>query len=241
MSWKSELGQGLGMLALLALLSFGHLVWGGEPLPVLLQRNLYVLAGGRFARQAPPAPPDPLISVLGAENERLNELLALRSRLPGTAYAAVVVRREPETWWRELEVEFAIAGPPPQGTAIVLTPQGLIGTLDDDALVVVQEAGQTFCRGTIRLLSSPETQLSVVVGEGEADFLLEGRGGAEFALRPVTSGAAKAIAPGDAVQTSGLGKLYSKGLQVAQVSRDARLAFFSSLASTPPEVLLWWR
>jgi cell shape-determining protein MreC len=229
------------MLALLALVSFGHLAWGGAPLPTLLQRNLYLLAGGRFFQKAPAAPPDPLIAMLGTENERLHELLALRSRLPGKANAAVVARREPETWWSELVVEFAVTGPAPTGTAIVLTPQGLIGTLESDALVVVREAGQTFCRGTVRLLSSQETQLSVVVGEGESAFLLEGRGGSELALRPLTSGAEKAISPGDPVQTSGLGKLYSKGLQVAQVARDPHLAMFTSLASTPPEVLLWWR
>ena len=187
--------------------------------------------------------PDPLLNVLGEENERLHELLALRSRLPGVAQAAKVVRREPDTWWTQLEVEFAAppADLPATGTAIVLTPQGLIGTLESDELLVIKEQGQTFCRGTVALLSSQETQLSVVVGEQQAPFLLEGKGGLDFALRPVVSGAEKAIATGDSVLTSGLGQLYSKGLQVGIVGKDSQRATFTACASTPDEVLLWWR
>lgn len=243
MSWRTEILSALALLGVLAIASFAHLAWGGQPLATLLHRNLYVLVGGRLA-VAPDsaAQPDPRVRLLGDENRRLHELLALRSRLPGVAHAAVVARREPDTWWSELEVEFAIpSAPPPPGTAMVLTPHGLVGTLDSDALVMVEEAGRSFYRGKVSLLSSPQTQLSVVVGEGESPFLLEARGGASFALRPVTSGAGKAVAPGDPVQTSGLGKLYSKGLQVAQVDKDTRWAVFSTLQATPSEVLLWWR
>jgi cell shape-determining protein MreC len=231
------------LLGVLSAVSFSHLAWDGRPLPALLQRNFYVLLGGRLADPLSSQQPDPLAEALGQENKRLHELLALRSRLPGVTQAATVVRREPETWWNVLEVEFALAvsGPPPQATAIVLTPQGLIGTLETRSLIVVTENGQSFCRGTVNLLSSPETQLSVVVGEQQAPFLLEGRGGADFALRPVTSVAEKSVVSGDPVQTSGLGQLYSKGLLVGVVSKDSRWAKFSTCAATPSEVLLWWR
>jgi hypothetical protein len=239
-SWRRELLGGLLFLGLLALLSFAHLAWGGRPLARLLQSELYALLGGRLSSGSLPSA-DPLVAVLARENARLNELLALRARLPGATQAALVTRREPETWWTSMEVEFAISGPPPKGTAVVLSAQGLLGTLESQAIVVSEEGGQAFCRGTVALLSSPKSQLSVVVGESQSPFLLEGRGGASFALRPVTSGAARAISSGEAVQTSGLGKLYSKGLQVAQVDRDTRWATFSALAGTPSEVLLWWR
>jgi cell shape-determining protein MreC len=241
--WRSELLTTLALLVLLGAISFAHLAWNGQPLLRLLHHNFYVLLGGRVAAVAPSDQPDPLLTVLGEENERLHQLLALRSRLPGVAQAAKVVRREPDTWWTQLEVEF-VANPadlPATGTAIVLTPQGLIGTLESDQLVVIKGQAQAFYRGTVALLSSPETQLSVVVGEEEAPFLLEGKGGLDFALRPVVSGAENAIAAGDSVLTSGLGQLYSKGLQVGTVGKDSQRATFSTCASTPDEVLLWWR
>lgn len=184
-----------------------------------------------------------MVTVLGEENERLHQLLALRGRLPGVVQAARVVRREPDTWWETMEIELALSaqGPPPPGTAVVLTAQGLIGRLEGKSLVLVEQGPDSYYRGTIHLLSSSETQLSVVVGEEESPFLLEGRGGADFGLRPVTSGAEKTVGPGDAVQTSGLGHLYSKGLQVAVVGGDPHWAVFSSCATTPAEVVLWWR
>ena len=243
MKWRNELISVFGILVVLAVLSFGHRAWGGVPLASVLQHQLFSLLGGSMAAQSSSRGPDPLVAVLGQENERLHQQLALRARLPGVVQFAQVVRREPETWWTSVEVELALStqGPPPSHTAVVLTPQGLIGTLEGKDLVMVEQGPQSYYRGTVHLLSSPETQLSVTVGQNEAPFLLEGRGGPEFAMRPVTSGAEKTVEPGDAVQTSGLGRLYSKGLQVAVVGGDLRWAGFSSCASTPAEVVLWWR
>lgn len=241
MRWKTGGLSLLVMLVTLGVLSFSHLVWGGRPLAEVWQQNLYVLLGGRSITVPTNASSDPVRQVLAEENRRLRETLALSSRLPGTVLAARVARREPQTWWSQLQVEFVIPGgktvPAP---AIVLTPQGVIGRLEHDSVATFEEGGQMLARGTVELLSSPQTQLSVVVGEKETPFLLEGRGGSELALRPVTSGAPTSIAVGEPIVTSGLGTLYSRGLQVAVV-KDASWATFTSCSSTPAEVLLWWR
>lgn len=242
MKQKREAATTLVLLLLLLVVSFGHLVWGGQPLPQLLQRNLFTLLGGRFTPPAVGTLSDPLVATLSQENQRLHQQLSLRARLPDTAQIALVVRREPETWWSAMEVEFGEAPPPGKETAVVLSAQGLIGSLDASTVILrKQVGGGSAARGTVVLLSSPETQLSVVVGPSEAPFLLQGRGGNQFSLKPVTSGADKTISPGDSVVTSGLGQLYSKGLQVATVSRDGKGAVFSSCAATPSEVVLWWR
>lgn len=238
---KQEAGATLGLLLLLTAVSFGHLAVGGQPFPTLLRNNLYVLLGGRHLAERESPQQDPLVAVLSQENQRLHEQLSLRARLPGEARVAQVVRREPETWWGSLEVEFAGSPPSPRGTAVVLTSQGLIGSLDGSAVTIVGEGDRSFCRGTVVLLSSPESQLSVVVGETQAPFLLQGRGGDLFTLKPVTSGAERAIAAGDSVLTSGLGQLYSQGLKVGLVTRDGKGATFSPCAFTPSEVVLWWR
>ncbi len=208
-----------------------------------LSHRFYLAVGGRLAPPRNPPATDPLRGVLRAENDRLHALLALGQRLPGEVRTAWVVRREPDRWWRDLEVEIPILGPPPpNGAALVLTSEGLIGTLESQRLVMARIGERTLARGTVTLLSAPGHQLSVVTGPGEQPFLLEGRGGANLALRPISGGAEKEIIPGDAVLTSGLGRLYrSRGLVIGEVDSDVHWARFSTMASTPSEVLLWWR
>ncbi len=234
------------VILLLASVSLGHLVSGGQPWPRRISQGFYLLVGGRWnssegvtnARAA-----DPLRVALEQENQRLSSLLALDGRLSGERRAAKVVRREPERWWSELEVEFPVQGSvPPSGAALVLTPEGLIGTVENDRIVLKESSGKVFARATVSLLSGAGHQLSVGVGPDEQPFLLEGRGGASLALRAVNGTAEKSVLPGDVVVTSGLGTVYrSRGLPIARVDGDVRWAKFSALSSTPSEVLVWWR
>jgi hypothetical protein len=238
MSYRTELMASLGVLAVLGVVSFGHLLWGGTPAARLWHDKLYTVLGGRIEAQQPGPARENVTAALQSENQRLHQLLGLKARLPGFTQAARVVRREPDTWWEALELEFAQPTQPlPQGVALVLSSQGLIGTLDTADLTHKDEV----YRGRAILLSSSRTQLSVIVGEREAPFLLQGRGGAELALRPVTSGAEKGVSMGDSVLTSGLGQLYSRGLLIGHVGREPGVAIFSACASSPPEVVLWWR
>lgn len=245
MKWKGELVTFVLMAAVLCAVSFSHLAWGGRSLPKSVQQNVYVLLGGRISASQPARGQDPVTGVLLEENRRLHELLALRARLEGRVVSADVTRREPETWWSELEVEFELPESPSpwwkEKAAVVLTSRGAIGRLEGETVSLSRTArGQSLARGTVTLLSSPQTQLSVVVGEKATPFLLEGKGTGELALRPVVSGAESLIGAGDPVVTAGLGQLYSQGLQVGLV-KDAKWATFTSCASTPAEVLLWWR
>lgn len=237
--------EGLRLLLVAGLLAALSFTPGpqSQSLPKWLSHRFYLAVGGRLAPPRTPPAADPLRGVLQAENDRLHALLALSERLPGEVRSAWVARREPDRWWRDLEVEIPIAGPPPpNGVALVLTTEGLIGTLESQRLLLSKIGGRTLARGTVTLLSAPGHQLSVVAGPGEQPFLLEGRGGANLALRPISGGAEKEVSPGDAVLTSGLGRLYrSRGLVVGEVDSDVHWARFSALASTPSEVLLWWR
>ena len=231
---------------LLATVSFDHVVTGGQAWPRRISQGFYLLLGGRWlptSENQQGRVADPLRAAVERENERLSSLLALDGRLTGERRAARVVRREPDRWWSELEIEFPILGPaPPRGTALVLTPQGLIGTLESERFVLGEVQGVRVARGTVSLLSGAGHQLSVMVGPDEQPFLLEGRGGPGLALRPVSGAAEKSVMMGDPVVTSGLGNLYrSRGLPIAQVEEDVHWARFSALASTPSEVVLWWR
>ena len=228
---------------LLAALSLLFAPGGQVRLAAWLSHHLHLAVRGRSAPPPSLLAADPLRSVLQAENDRLHALLSLRERLSGEVRAARVVRREPDLWWTELVVEMRVAGSaPPHGTALVITPEGLIGTLESRHMIVVGEGESKLARGTVKLLSAPGHQLSVMVGPSEQPFLLEGRGDARLALRPVSGGAEKEILPGDAVVTSGLGRIYSsRGLRVAAVDSDTHWARFSALSATPAEVLLWWR
>lgn len=235
--------QTLMVALLLAAVSFAHLSVGGQAWPRRISQGFYHLLGGRWTESSAVRGTDPLRAVVERENERLSSLLALEGRLTGERRAARVVRREPDRWWSELEIEFPILGPaPPSGTALVLTPGGLIGALESEHLLIADVKGERVARGTVSLLSGAGHQLSVVVGPDEQPFLLEGRGGSSLALRPVSGAAEKSVVGGDPVVTSGLGNLYrSRGLPIAQVEEDVHWARFSALTSTPSEVILWWR
>ncbi len=243
MRFGKEARQLLVVVTVLALLSLGHLPWTQQSLAQRLSDSFYLFLGGRLARVQEGAQADPVRAALLGENERLRELLSLQQRLPGEVRAAEVTRREPNLWWSELEVELPVSGSaPPVSSALVLTGDGLIGTLSADRLVLTETDSGRVARGRVTLLSAAGQQLSVVAGPGNQPFLLEGRGGASLALRPVSGGAEKEILPGDTVLTSGLGQLYrSRGLRVAQVEEDTRHARFVALSSTPTQVLLWWR
>lgn len=243
MNWRRELGIGLALGILLwAVSSFLSTQWG-RIATFRARQCFYGLLGAQSDKAA-----DPLdkhyalpLNVLIDENKRLNELLSLSDRVSSRAIGARTLARDPNTWWSQLLVEFKLEGKPPKGIALVLTPQGAIGTLDSRTVILSGDESTLYCLGTVSLLSSAKTQLSVEIGESRIPFLLEGRGGPTFSLRPILNGGEARVRPGDLIYSSEPSKIFTRGLPLGRVEEDVRWGSFTSLGGTPSEVLLWWK
>lgn len=207
----------------------------GEGLSSHLSTLARQLLGARFDHSQRESRSYPISAAVKAENSRLYELLSLGKRLDGVTAVALVSRRDPDSWWARMTVEFA-SPQRPQTTAMVLTPGGVIGSLDPQSIV---ELEPDVYSARVELLTAPTAQLSVLAGERELPFLLEGRGSSQFKLRAVTSETAPQ--DGGTVKTAGLGEVFARGLVVGQLNPKSGGATATPLAHTPSEVLLWWR
>lgn len=243
MSWRRELSIGLALVVLLwAISSFLSTEWGRRT-TFKARQCFYGLLGAQGDEAA-----DRLVqgytlplNVLIDENKRLNELLSLSHRVSARAIGARTLVREPNTWWSQLLVEFKLEGKPPKGIALVLTPQGAIGTLDSRTVILSGDESARYCFGTVSLLSSAKTQLAVEIGESRIPFLLEGRGGPTFSLRPILNGGEARVRSGDLIYSAEPSKIFARGLPLGRVEEDVRWGSFTSLDGTPSEVLLWWK
>lgn len=187
--------------------------------------------------EKPPAGRFPVDPVLAEENARLQGLLSLSKRLEGQTVLARVTNRAPDSWWSQMGLVLEGESELPSGTAMVLTAEGLLGTVSEGSFHTAQ--GRTFAKAD--LLTTPGRQISVLVGIKERPYLLQGQGTEFFSLRAVTSNQAT-LSPGAVVKTAGQGQQLARGLVVGQVTTSKETATLAQApAATPAEVLLWWR
>lgn len=224
----------------LGLLQVVFLKLSGQELSQTLNRGCRQLLGAHYEEaQISNRSNYRLPEALSAENSRLHGLTALAERVHGRADVARVARRDADNWWAQMTVEFT-ADEPPQGTAMVLTPGGVVGSLLSESVVLLSAGQPAVYSGQVDLLTAPGSQVSVLVGDDEVPYLLEGTGAKSLRLRPVTSGQPPS-APGTSVKTAGLGEIFARDMVVAKVEKSAKSMAATPLESTPSEVLLWWR
>jgi len=154
------------------------------------------------------------IPVLQAENQRLRQLLTLRSRLRVPYVAAEVMHQAHAADDRMLLIDAGREG----GLAPfqpVIAPEGLIGA--------VWEASQA--TATVMTWAHPEFRVSAFTADGRVFGMVapSGRGAAsEAALEFRAASYRDTLQPGTLVLSSGLGGVYPKGVPVGTVVGVAR-------------------
>ena len=145
------------------------------------------------------------------ESERLRELLGLRRVLPVETVVAEVIARDGSPWFRTVTVNKGTA----EGivlSAPVLSASGVVGRI----------IGLGPHAARVQLLQDGESGAGVLIERSRVTGIVEGRvgygdqGSPDLTMKYV-SGVAD-VALGDVVVTSGLDRMYPKGLVVGRIS-----------------------
>lgn len=139
-----------------------------------------------------------------AENQRLARLLHFapaNTDLP--MVVAQVIGREESRWYQAIDLNRGVTDGVHAGLAVI-THRGVVG--------VVQRAAANHCR--VRLITDPAAALPVLLDPQREKCILVGEGPA-CRLKYLESNVA--VAPGDAVITSGYGGIFPKGLLAGRI------------------------
>jgi|LakMenEpi03Aug12_release.lakeMendotaPanAssembly.Ray.scaffolds.fasta_scaffold06265_7 rod shape-determining protein MreC len=145
------------------------------------------------------------MSEIGRENARLRELLRFSSEAGVAGVAASVVGSDPSGWVRGALINRGTSSGVDIGMAVV-TPQGVIGQ-------VVAASPDT---ARVLLITDHSSGVDAIVQSSRVRGVLQGAGASGCELRFVTKDAA--IKLGDLVVTSGLDRVYPKGLVLGTVA-----------------------
>lgn len=230
------------LIAGVVLLIAGLAVWQararqrGERAPIdkllmeVLAPSLRVAGAARdLVSRELPVETDPLTPVslarlrqLEEENQRLRELMALRQQLPGHALAAEVIGRGSSVWQGYLQLgKGKWDGVAPK--MVALAPAGVIGQ-------VVTTTPHT---AEVLPLTDRACGIGAMTTRGKACGVLKGYRNGKCAL--VYLSGQSDVAPGDEVVTSGLGRVYPKGLPLGIVERvEQDTALSSRIAIVTP-------
>ena len=148
---------------------------------------------------------------LARENGALRDAVSWQKKLPWKTRVAQVVTRDPENWWRSLQINLGSRDGLVKDLPVI-TPSGLVGR--------VQEVGPHYSR--VVLLGDPQCPVAAVVDNtardtgmispGEATVLDESIVEMTYITRP-----SQAI-PGQKVFTSGLGGIFPKGIPIGHIT-----------------------
>lgn len=152
------------------------------------------------------------------ENQRLREYLKYQNQTPQQPWkikVARVIGRDPSNWWRSLQIDLGSRdGMKPNLT--VRTLDGLVGRIAEvgytRSLVLVM--GDPNCRVAVMIQSSKESKDKITSGiivPSESDVNDNSIVGLTYLSRN------SVVAPGQLVETSGMGGLYPKGISVGQI------------------------
>jgi len=147
------------------------------------------------------------------ENARLRGFLELRPRLPMPTLLADVVAREASPWFKTMSINKGLnQGVVPGAT--VLSPSGVLGR------VITASPNSA----TVQLLVDRDSGAAVLTERGRVDGIVSGYqdeadGSPLLLMKYVPSLAV--VNPGEVVVTSGLDRLFEKGLVVGTVLRIA--------------------
>lgn len=145
------------------------------------------------------------IKELKKENERLRDLLKFKSEIPGKAVPARVIAHDVTPWRKTVVLDKGSSQGIKKRMAVV-NAQGLVGR--------VIEAAPFSSR--VILLLDPESRVSVLFQESRDSGVAEGDGSS--LLRVTRIDRDSTVKVGDIVTSSGLGKVYPKGMPVGMVA-----------------------
>lgn len=146
---------------------------------------------------------------LERENARLNGLLDLRGQLGGTAYGARVIARDPGPLSMTLTIDRGERDHVRRGMAVV-APQGVVGQ--------VSEASYAAAR--VVLLTDHNSGVDAVVQRTRARGIVQGGTDGSCSMNYLSRDADVAV--GDIVVTSGLDRVFPKGIVVGEVAEVGR-------------------
>lgn len=138
------------------------------------------------------------------ENERLRELLKFKKETPGKAFAARVIARDTAPWRKTLIIDKGTSHGIKKKMAVV-SAEGLMGR--------IVEAGPITSR--VILLPDPQSRVSILFQDSRDEGIAEGDGSAWLRVTHISR--ESQVKVGEAVVSSGLGRVYPKGIQVGTV------------------------
>jgi len=141
---------------------------------------------------------------LKKENERLRKLVDFKKELPGKTIPARVIGRDLMPWRRTILIDKGSANGIKKQMAVV-NAEGLVGRVIEVAPFSAR----------IILLLDPQSRVSTLFQESRDSGVAEGDG-SSF-LRVTHIDRESAVKVGDRVVSSGMGKVYPKGIPIGQV------------------------
>lgn len=145
------------------------------------------------------------------ENDRLNAILSLSNSYSLQGVAARVIARSDDEWSDTLTIDKG------SNDGVVIDMPVTSGSA-----VIGQVTAVSATSSTVRLLSDPSMQISVMLQNSRATGILTGSLDGSLHLLYITSDVEVSL--GDLVVTSGLGGVYPKGLLVGRVVATSSVA-----------------
>lgn len=140
-----------------------------------------------------------------AENVRLRVLLRLQSRMGVRAVAAEVIAWDPNGWVKVVTVD--------KGSADGVTPATVVLGLRGLAGRVSKISPHS---ATVRLILDERSAVPAQIAESRAVGIVYGSEGRRLTMRYID--ASETVNPGDTVVTSGMGRVFAKGIVIGTVT-----------------------
>jgi rod shape-determining protein MreC len=156
------------------------------------------------------------------ENERLKNLLELKSAIKSPVVAANIIGEESAPWYRSIIIDRGSVDGLSDGMPVVAT-SGVVGR-------VVKVAASS---SRVLLLTDHASSISAIIQRSRARGVLKGKGGdacsLEFTVREDD------VKVGDIVTTSGIGGIFQKGTPLGEVTmvRKGEYGMFQTIDVKP--------
>lgn len=156
------------------------------------------------------------------ENERLRSLLAFRERMEQPLLPARVVAWDGSGWFQTLVLDRGSNDGVSEGMAVVAVP-GVVGQ--------IMECSAHFSR--VLLITDPNSSVAAIVQNSRSPGIVEGDGRDRCVLKYLPP--SEKVHEGDVLVSSGLDRIYPKGIPIGTISRIRReeSRMFQDIKVTP--------
>ncbi len=153
-----------------------------------------------------------LLTANKAETDRLREMLGYRNGSPYRLRACHVISRDPTTWWDVVQIDVGWQDEPDiKPDEPVVTPRGVVGKIGQVSAKV----------SDVILIINRNCQIPAIVESTRDQGFTEGEGNtgdAQPRVKVTYLPKNSAVAPGNFVDTSGLGPFFPAGLHIGTVT-----------------------